>query len=180
MKTPTIQQYITFYFGGLLFAEEQTTPVEDRSDPKAIPDGAFGYRFFQRQTVEFGGEELKGAPTDYSPYTYFGKEFTTEQVEEQFPGEQHKILISNLRGNNYQRACLTDRGNWRPMQDGDRVLVRPSKPGTKMERFVAMATERGWPLEKNEKGEFANADVQAAWDGYEPPTATPSAKGAKP
>jgi len=172
-QEPIIQQYITFYFGGMIYSEEQTTKVVDRDNPKAenIPAGAYGYRFFERQLLQSEGEEMAGPMRAFSGFTYFGRELTLEQVESEFGASpNHQILLSNLRCNDHKRVCLTVRGNWKPMQEGDRVmdLPEPPPPLTKAERFEALATERGMSIEKNEEGAYVDELTQALWVTFEP------------
>lgn len=121
--TETIQ-YLTYFYPGSFFDEDSTKEVKKR-DPKAAtknaPKGAFGFQFYERTKIVLAGETLWGEVRHKSPLHYLGGEvYTLAQVRKHFPGE--KILISNMRGNGYDRVIRTRRGNWKPLNNGD-VLV---------------------------------------------------------
>jgi hypothetical protein len=113
-----IQTYVEFMFPGSFFSETTTRKVSSRVTPTDIPEGAYGYRFFDRQELTEGGETLIGKNTNYSGTTYpGGVTFTVEQVEN-LPGD-YKILASNMRNNGYDLVVRTRRGNFQPFNKDD-------------------------------------------------------------
>jgi hypothetical protein len=121
----TTKHYVTFYYPGSFFDEEETRPVKRRGEVGAIPRGAFGYQEWDREERTIDGEKLLGKPKNHGPLTYFGEEFTAEQVAA-LPGD-HAILLSNMRGNDYERVVRTIRGNWKPVEKNVRVLATAPK-----------------------------------------------------
>jgi len=114
--------HIEFLYPGTFFAESSSRPVPCRELPATIPGQATGYRFFTRHEAVVDGEKLVGQPKNYSPWTYFGKEFTLEQVQA-MEGDRSRILLSNMRTNGYGRVVQTAYGNWYPLNDGDTVTA---------------------------------------------------------
>jgi hypothetical protein len=116
-----LKHYVEFYYPGTFVAETETREVASRDvPPDDVPRGAYGYRFFDREEVEQDGETLRGERKNWSPTTFYGHEYTVEQLKAEFPSE--RILISNVEGNGYKRAVRTDRGWWQQLSDGDVVL----------------------------------------------------------
>lgn len=119
-----IKHYIEWFYPGTFVSETQGSEVATRDAPAVRPEAAYGYRFYSRSEVELEGEQLVGARKDISPMTFYGEEFTLEQVRalpEDRPG-QNSILISNMSGNGYERAVRTVRGNWQFLEPGDTVV----------------------------------------------------------
>jgi hypothetical protein len=114
--------YIEFLYPGTFFAESSARVVADRTLPEVIPGQATGYRFYARSEVEVDGEKLVGKPRDYSPWTYFGKEYSAEQVQA-LEGDHVRILRDNVRINGWKRLAQTTYGAWYPLEDGDRVVA---------------------------------------------------------
>jgi hypothetical protein len=116
-----IQTYITFLFPGSFFANEKTEKVADRTMPVTLPDGAFGYQFFDREELTGATGTLTGAPFNHSGFTYFGRRMTLEEVKREVPDSA--ILQSNMHQlGKVDDVCLTVRGNFRPIHDGDTVI----------------------------------------------------------
>jgi hypothetical protein len=113
--------YIEFLYPGLIFAENSSRPVPSRELPAVIPGQATGYRFFTRSEVEVDGEKLVGQPKDYSPWTYFGNEYSADQVHA-LESDHTRILRDNVRINGWKRVVQTAYGQWYPLNDGDRVV----------------------------------------------------------
>jgi hypothetical protein len=114
--------YIEFLYPGTFFAENSSRPVPRRELPEVIPGQATGYRFFTRREIEADGEKLVGQPKDYSGWTYFGKEYSAEEVQA-LEDDRLSILKSNVRINGWQRMVLTIYGNWYQLQADDRVVA---------------------------------------------------------
>lgn len=115
--------FVEFFFPGSFVSETTAREVIDRSTPKDIPNGAYGYRFYSQQQVELGDETLRGEPKDYSGTTYFGKAMTLDEVAA-LPIDT-TILQSNMRCNGWARVVRTIRGNFQPLTANDTVIDRP-------------------------------------------------------
>jgi len=116
-----IRTYVEFLLPGTMFSEAETRPLPYRGAPITnVPARCFGYRVFDRREVEEGGETLVGKPHNYSPTTYFGREYSVADLVRDMPHE--RVLISNIRDNGYHRAVRTRLGNWQPLRDGDLVV----------------------------------------------------------
>lgn len=116
-----LKHYVEFSFPVAFFSEYEIQEVAERN-PKLItvPEGAFAYRFFDRTEGVVDGETILGKSKNYSPITYFGTEYTLEEVKAQFP--ECTTLISNMEGNGWNRVVKTRRGNWQPLEEGDTVI----------------------------------------------------------
>ncbi len=116
--------YIEFMHPGTFIAESSSQAVPRRELPASIPGRTTGYRFFTRVEAVVDGEKLVGQPKDHSAWTYFGIEYSNEQVQA-LQGDDSRILRDNARINGYPRMVKTMYGNWYPLQDGDRVVADP-------------------------------------------------------
>jgi hypothetical protein len=117
-----VKQYVEIFYPGSLFANVETKPVDNRNVTIDLPKGAYGYRFFERTEVEQDGETLIGNKKNYSGIHYKGTVYTLEELEQQFPSEEHRILISNIKNNGHKKAIRTIVGNWQPFEDNDVLL----------------------------------------------------------
>lgn len=117
------KHYVEFYFPGSFVANVSQVEISDRLQSMDIPDGCYGYRTFDLEVIESNDEVLKGSPKNFSPFTYYGKEYSLEQIKFEFP--DLKILHSNIENNGYKKAVLTRRGNWAPLDPNDVVISKP-------------------------------------------------------
>lgn len=117
------------------FFPEDGRPVE-------LPDASFeaalaavtddgGWFALQVTTVEQkrwddgeGGELWKQIGAPIAAYRiYVGEEFTAEDIESWPTADQHDILLSNMRGNDWPTVVKTRRGNFQPVEHGDVVIA---------------------------------------------------------
>lgn len=63
-----------------------------------------------------------GKPKDYDPMTYFGEVLTLDQVKALEPAKNYDILVSNMECNKWDRVVRTVRGNFQPLNEGDKVV----------------------------------------------------------
>lgn len=111
--------YVEFYYPGAFFDETSTREVKTR-DVKSVsvPDGAFGFRFFDVMSTEEGGVRMSSARLNVSPmYYYGGRIMTLDEVRQEMP--EARILISNMEGNGYARVIKCGTSNFRPFKDDD-------------------------------------------------------------
>jgi hypothetical protein len=122
----TTKHYVTFYYPGSFFDEDETREIAARGQIGKVPRGAFGYQEWDREERSIDGETLKGQPKNRGPMVYFGEVLTADDVKK-LPGD-HGILLSNMRGNNWPRVVRTVRGNFKPLTDDVCVLAPEAKP----------------------------------------------------
>jgi len=116
-----VKQYVEFLYPGALVSETEVKEVKDRDPSRLeVPEGCFGYRFFDRQEAVVDGETLVGQPRNYSGMTYFGQAMTLAEVKREMPDAL--TLISNMEGNGWERVVKTRRGNFQPLELEDRVI----------------------------------------------------------
>ena len=115
-----INTYIRYLYPGVFCSDESVLQVKDRTIPKTIPKGVFGFQFFDREVIEKDGEKLFGKEKNHSRYTYFGTKMTREQVENEKPREL--ILIQNMKSNDIKTIVFTKFGQAIPINDDDEVL----------------------------------------------------------
>lgn len=120
----------TYYYPGSFFAEDMSkellgATLADAMD--ARPDDRWFAVEIKRTPIKAfradDGEErvLSGGEPVKVGKWYVGEEFTAEEVEA-LDGD-HKILVSNMRGNGWPTVCRTRCGNWQPVEEGDVVLA---------------------------------------------------------
>ena len=117
----TTKHYVTFYYPGIFFDEEETREIASRDDIGAIPKGAFGYQVWDREERDIDGEVLRGTPKNHGPLTYFGRVYRADEVAA-LPGD-HRILLSNMRSNDWPEVVQTRAGNWKLVEKNVRVLA---------------------------------------------------------
>lgn len=85
-----------------------------------IPEKAFAFRFFDCTVINVEGETFVGNKQNFSPFTYFGTEYTLNEVKTQFPDSI--ILIENMEINGWNRVVKTRAGNWLSLEKDDMVI----------------------------------------------------------
>lgn len=118
-----LKHFVEWFYPGSFVSETSAEEVPDRSPPKYKHGAAYGYRHFSQTIIEQDGEKLVGPRKDVSPMTYYGEILTLDQVKA-LPGDDYRILISNMECNGWDRVVRTVRGNFYNLKDGDTV-VRP-------------------------------------------------------
>lgn len=77
-----------------------------------------------------GGEMWRASGPSVGHRIYIGESLTTEDVE-RLPGD-HSILLSNMRGNDWERVVRTRRGNFQPVEPGDVVIAAEQVPARRL------------------------------------------------
>lgn len=118
-----LKHYIEYLHPGSFVAENSEAPVPMRALPAQIPQRVAGYRFFSRTEIECEGEKLIGQRRDVSPWTYFGKSYTVDDLAKEVGTDS--ILYGNIALNGYAGAVRTIFGNWYPLNAGESVALLP-------------------------------------------------------
>lgn len=114
--------YVEFFFPGTFFAESSL--VKFTGEPIPIPPRAFGWCCKSRQEVVADGETLVGPYRAKGKKKLIGNFHTVEDLKARFGSSpDHRILISNIDGNDYRGACLCRTGNWQPVDDDVDVVA---------------------------------------------------------
>lgn len=122
----------TYYYPGSFFAEDRTKDLLDATLAAAIdarPDDRWFAVEVKRQPVKVfrseDGEQrvLSDGQAVKVGKWYVGEEFTAEEIEDLDDGQDHTILLSNMRGNGWATVVRTRVGNWQPVEAGDVVLA---------------------------------------------------------
>lgn len=116
------RHYVEFLYPGAFVSESSVREIkEGERDNIEIPDGAFGYRFFERmETKSDNGETLKGNKRNVTGWHYKGQKLSLVDIENMYP--EKDILISNMRNNNWMYVVKTKFGQFIPLSGGDVVL----------------------------------------------------------
>ena len=123
---PTVTTYVEYLFPGVLFPEESAHSVTERNPgriAREAPEGVFAFRFYDVVTTTAttaGGEQVKlrsGAVNSTGRYYIDAEKLTAADVEA-LPGD-HRILLSNMRGNGWDVILRCRTGNFQPLESGD-------------------------------------------------------------
>jgi hypothetical protein len=77
----------------------------------------------KRWTDGDGGELWRTAAELFRYRIYVGEALTAEDIEQLDDGEDYSILLSNMRGNGWERVVRTRRGNFQPVEPVDHVVA---------------------------------------------------------
>ena len=115
--------YIKFLYQGSIYSESSTREVKSRDVSKVkVPKNAFGFEFFDILSVVVDADgkkiQLKSKRINASPMHYYGgKLYAVAELEREFPNE--RILISNIKASDNQKAIRCRTGNWWPFEKTD-------------------------------------------------------------
>jgi len=126
----TTRHYIDFtqvegFFHGCEVRQVETRDIGGVKDSD-WPERAFCFKFFDRTvTTTEDGEELLGKPKNYSSVYYHkgAKLLNAEDIRNGAMGDgDHEILLSNMKGNDWNQVVLTKFGNCQPAGEGVIIL----------------------------------------------------------
>lgn len=120
----TTKKYVEYLYPGLIVSETSSKEIEHADPTKVeVPDYSVGFRFYEQEFVIDGSEQFVGKIKNRSNWYFIGKKLTIDEVKKQFEGvSQYDILIRNLEINNVYSVCMTDYGNFMPMEEQDITL----------------------------------------------------------
>lgn len=125
------RNFVTFYSPGTFLAEESTYPIDTwdtnaavelaRSVKERYNARPFGFKFTTRSR---GDAELDSAVSATSCFYWLGGRVETIADVEARGDPSDKILLSNMRGNGYEKIVVnTNSAKWtQPLGKGDIIL----------------------------------------------------------
>jgi hypothetical protein len=137
MNTTVQAHFVTFYSPGTFVSEQTQQPIEawDIEAAKALAltvserYGATPYAF-RFSTRSRGADDLDSKTSATSGLYYLGGTVLTLSEVEARGDERDRILISNMRGNGYDRV-IENHNSWKfagPLNEGDTVLEFTAPP----------------------------------------------------
>ena len=118
-------RFVRFYTPGLIVAETQTADVATL-DPMAVawPDNAYAFTLHERDDVVDGGETYRGEARQVGPMYYHpeSRVMTAEEIAAR-NDPTDRILLSNMRGNQWPRVVYSRWGNWPQPYDAEKCVV---------------------------------------------------------
>lgn len=111
---------------GSFFSEHQVKDLDAYSVKEAIqkaPKSAFGFTIYEVEEPPDLGPDftVTSKAKNESAMHYLDGDILSIQAVEELPGD-HKILVSNMKGNEWDFVVRCRTGNFQPFKDGD-VLV---------------------------------------------------------
>jgi hypothetical protein len=126
--------HVVYEHPGSLFPENSGGVVDSRDPARAAANAsptAFAFTFHDRYrtTAIIDGEriELRSASMHFSKRYVIGGELLDEAAVEALPGD-HKILLSNMRGNGWQQVIRHRTGNFQPFDSNHDEIVEEPRP----------------------------------------------------
>lgn len=118
-------RYARFLSPGSFCANDWTVPVES-TDPLAVkwPDNAYAFTLHERVDVMDGPERFEGKAQQVGPVYYHPDSKVLTEAEIAAKADpRDKILLSNMRGNNWPSVIYSRWGNWPQPYEADKVRV---------------------------------------------------------
>lgn len=125
--TVAIWHFVEFMYPGTFVSEYESKRTPSRCTRGiAVPEGAFGFRVYDRLVAEvvYEGKHhlLQGSRLRVSGVTYIGELFGVERVRREVP--DNKILLANMKCNGWEAVVKTRCGNFQNLQPEDTVIAR--------------------------------------------------------
>jgi hypothetical protein len=128
MSETEIVTYVKYLSPGSFVANEDVRGVTSRDPASAArnaPESAFGFTFHERVIIrtEVAGEVVttRRAERNPSPVHYIDGEVMTAEQVACLP-ERHDILLSNMRGNHWDRVVRARGGWFQPFSEDDVIV----------------------------------------------------------
>jgi hypothetical protein len=117
------KHYVEFIYGGMFSDTGAPQEIDHRDSSKiTIPDGACGFRFYDREVSISNGEELRGNIKNPTGWFYKGTKCNLNEVKNMNTNGRYDILISNMECNHWDYVCMFDGGYVYPLNKNDVVL----------------------------------------------------------
>jgi len=119
-----IKHYVEYLFPNIFVSEHSVEEVAERK-VKAVnmPNGCFGFRFFDREVTSTNGETIAGDRENVSGWYYQGEKMTLEQVRATYGMDgNYRKLIENMEINGYDTVVKNKFDQFIHFNDNDTVL----------------------------------------------------------
>lgn len=128
LASVTTEQYVRYFFAGVIVAEESDRPIASREPVtagKLAPEGAFAFEFYDKvtATVYVDGENLPMSSKHRNTSGRFyidGERLTEEDVERL--GGGYRVLLENMRSNRWPAVVRTRAGSYQPLYERDGIV----------------------------------------------------------
>ncbi len=126
-KSSQTKTYVEFFYPGVFLSESSSQEVESRDVSKLeIPEGVFGFSFYDITTTAVDGETLTGKAKNRSKsYVIAERVMTLEDVKKEVPNSD--ILQSNMKMNGWDQVARTVHGSFQPVDDNTIVIAAKAK-----------------------------------------------------
>jgi hypothetical protein len=130
--TRTVITATPLYPGSLFPEDGRPVEIPDATPEAALATAGEDDRWFaldvrtttQKRWTDGDGGEMWRVVEESSRYRIYVGEVLTADDLEHLPGiADYSILLSNMRGNGWERVVRTRRGNFQPIEPGDVVLA---------------------------------------------------------
>ena len=120
----TTKKYVEYLYPGLIVSETSRSEIEHNDPEKVeIKEHCVGFRFIEQDFVIDGKEQYDGKTRVTSNWFFIGKRLTLDEVKKLYGNDPSKrTLIDNMEFNDIKSVCMTQFGNFMPMQDEDMTL----------------------------------------------------------
>lgn len=115
------KHYVEMVFGN--FASGRVLEIQERDDPKKVqlPEGAIGFRFFDRGVITFDGEQYTGEPKNVSGLYVWGEKMTQEEFTEK-AGTERKEDVDFFRTSRIREVVELNNGKVIPYKE-DMIIL---------------------------------------------------------
>ncbi|MCI9233241.1 MAG: hypothetical protein HFH08_01435 [Bacilli bacterium] len=163
----TTKKYVEYLYPGFIVSESSSMEIE-HSDPMKVEvkEHVIGFRFYEKDFIYSDGQQFEGQIKNMTNWFYIGKRLTLAEVKSRFNGmPKYKTLIDNMECNEISSVCMTEYGNFMPMEKEDITLneyvTEHGKEANALKMFQALkkhlgksVSYRGWwyGVAQNETG----------------------------
>lgn len=122
--TKTTVFYATFFGTGSFVAENWKTDLTS-GDPREVkwPQNAYAFTLHRREDVTVDGTVYRGTPDQLGPMYYHPDSVVEDLDQVKANPRATKVMIDNMRINEWPQIIWTRWGNWPQVFDADRMQV---------------------------------------------------------
>lgn len=127
MKKVT-KYWVQFWTTGAMFGEQWTVDLEKKTNPEDIefPKNAYAFSLHKRTDLIDSKKTYNGKSEQIGKLYYHPDSKVTDINETKNHPNSSATLISNMRGNNWNKVVWTRWGNWPQPFDGRKVTILPA------------------------------------------------------
>jgi len=123
----TTNTFVEFLYPGVVVSESEICKITP-GKRKKIPENAYAYRTFKRDSYQVGDKDLTSKDYEHSKWTYWDASVLTVQDIERLKGRDYSILLSNMRGNNIAQVVQTKYGQSFPYDHDTMEVLSGKRP----------------------------------------------------